>query len=247
MKLSGKTALVTGGARRVGRAIALELAEAGCNVVVHYRTSQQDADETAAAIQRLGRRADLVCGDLADASTWPRVIDHTVASMGGLDILINNASAFQAATPDRLEDFDPQLWQDMLQVNLIAPVALSHFAAEHLKRSGYGKIVNLVDIAAERPWTTHLAYCASKAGLATATKALAKALAPRVRVNAVAPGIAIFPEEYSPHVRAALVAKVPLQREGTPQEIARAVRFLVESGDYVTGEVIAVDGGRRLN
>lgn len=246
MEITERVALVTGGARRVGRAIALELAAAGCNVAVHYRRSKAEAEETAAAIRSQGRRSQLICGDLADASAWLAIVEQTVSALGGLDILVNNASAFHADRPDRLQDFDPDHWHKMLQLNLVAPVGLSHFAATHLQRTGFGKIVNLVDIAAERPWATHLAYCASKAALSAATKSLAKALAPRVQVNGVAPGIAIFPEEYSPQLRATLVGKVPLQREGTPEEIARTVRFLVESGDYITGEVITVDGGRRL-
>ena len=134
----------------------------------------------------------------------------------------------------------------MLRVNLTAPVALAYHAQKHLAARGRGRIVNLCDISAERPWSTHLAYCASKAGLVAATKALAKALAPRITVNGVAPGIAEFPDEYSERTRQDLIAQVPLRRAGTPEEVAQLVRFLVESGDYLTGEIIAIDGGRGI-
>lgn len=246
MELAGRVALVTGGARRVGRAIVLELAAAGCDVAIHYRDSHLEAGETAEVIRQMGRRAVLIPGDLTDAASWPRIIDGTVSALGRLDVLVNNAAVFDAGAPDGLEQFNPRQWHAILQVNLLAPVGLSHFAAPHLKQHGLGKIVNLADIAAERPWTTHLAYCSSKAALVAVTKSLAKALAPNVQVNAVAPGIAEFPAEYTIAQQAALVSKVPLKRAGAPQDVARTVRFLVESGDYITGEIIAVDGGRSL-
>jgi pteridine reductase len=134
----------------------------------------------------------------------------------------------------------------MLRTNLTAPVGLSHFAAPHLAAHGMGKIVNLCDISSEHPWANHLAYCTSKAALVAVTKALAKALAPTIQVNGVSPGIAEFPDAYSDDTRRKLIAKVPLGRAGAPEDIAKAVRFLVESGDYITGQIIPVDGGRGL-
>lgn len=248
MELLNKVALITGGARRVGRAIALELAEAGCDIAIHYRRSRAEAEDTARAVREAGRRAALIGADLADPASWPTVIAETVRAFARLDLLVNNASMFIPDETGRSSGpaFDHQLWRDMLEVNLIAPAALCHYASEHLAANGNGKVVNLVDIAAERPWPKHIAYCSSKAGLAAATKALARALAPTVQVNAIAPGIAVFPEEYSGELRRRLVDKVPLKREGTPGEVAKLVRFLVESGDYITGEVIAIDGGRLL-
>ncbi len=248
MPQSANVALITGSARRVGRAVAIELARAGYDVAVHYHRSESDAEKTAADIRDLGRRAALIQADLAVEADWPRIIDEAVRSLGRLDVLVNNASMFDAAVPERIDapTFDADLWSAMLRVNLTAPVALAHHARRHLSIDGRGRIINFVDIAAERPWSNHLAYCASKAGLVAATRSLARALAPGIQVNAIAPGIAVFPPEYSASLRASLVDKVPLKREGTPEEVARLVGFLVESGDYITGEVIAIDGGRHL-
>ena len=246
MQLSGTVALITGGARRVGRAIALELARGGCDVAVHYRRSQADAEEVVALAHGLGRRAITVDGDLTDSAAWPRIVQGTVDGLGRLDILINNASMFLPDGSDSLEAFDPALWGEMLRTNLTAPVGLCHHARRHLAANGMGKVVNICDIAADRPWPDHLAYCASKAGLVAVTKALALALAPQVQVNGVAPGIAVFPDAYSDALRRQLVGRVPLNRAGTPEEVALLVHFLVESADYVTGQIIPIDGGRNL-
>ena len=246
MELVGKVALVTGGARRVGRAIVLELARAGCDVVVHLGRSQDDADSVVDEIRAMGRGAVSVSAPLEEPAAWKAIVDRAIGAFGRLDVLVNNASAFLTDAPDTLEAFDPQLWERMLRVNLLAPMGLCHHAAPHLSANGNGRIVNLLDIAVERPWSTHLAYVASKAALASMTRALAKALAPRVCVNGVSPGIAIFPEAYDEELRRELVEKVPLKRAGTPEDIARTVRFLVESGDYITGQIVNVDGGRSL-
>jgi len=244
--LHGAVALVTGGARRVGRAIGLELARAGCDVAVHCRESHREATVLADELGAIGVRAAVVVGDLNDPTRWPAIIDETVRSLGGLDVLVNNAAAFLTEVPDTLDAMDAASWERMLRVNLIAPVALARFARPHLETSGRGAIVNLCDIAAERPWREHLAYCASKAGLVAMTQALARELAPGVRVNGVSPGIAVFPEKYDAKTREAITRRVPLGREGSPEEIARVVRFLVESAGYVTGQIIRVDGGRSV-
>jgi pteridine reductase len=245
--LAACVALVTGSAKRVGRAIALELARAGCHVVVHYRESKTEAEDTCAAVRSAGRQALCLMGDLDDAMVWERLIAEAAGWMGRLDVLVNNASLFRTASPDRVDSptFDPDLWASMLRVNLTAPVALCYHARDHLAARGRGRIVNMCDIAAERPWAGNLAYCASKAGLVAMTKALAKALAPEITVNGVAPGIAEFPDYYTEKTRRELIAQVPLQRAGTPEEVAKVVRFLVES-DYITGEVVASDGGRSV-
>lgn len=244
MKAEGHVALVTGAARRVGRAIALELARCGCDVAVHYNRSAEDAEIVAEEIRRLGRRAATFAAELNRPETWPGTVERAVQSLGRLDVLVNNASVFQTDQPDTIEEFDAGLWERMFRVNLLAPMGLAHAAREHLAATGAGKIVNLGDAAVDRPWPTHLAYGASKAALTAMTKSLARALAPHVQVNAVAPGIAVFPESYSQELRRKLVSRVPLQREGTPEEVARVVRFLVEEGDYITGQVIPIDGGR---
>ena len=251
MDLKGSVALITGGAKRVGRAIALELARGGCGVAVHYRRSRAEADEVVSLATKLGRRAVAVDGDLTDPAAWPRIVQRTVDALGRLDILVNNASMFlplpvAGAPGDSLDGFDPLLWDELLRTNLTAPVGLCHHARRHLAAHGIGKVVNVCDIAADRPWPDHLAYCASKAGLVAVTKALARALAPEVQVNGVAPGIAVFPDAYSGELRRQLVGRVPLSRPGTPEEVALLVRFLVESADYITGQIVPIDGGRSL-
>ncbi len=246
MKLHDTVALVTGGAKRVGRAIVLELARAGCHVAIHYRQSEAEARQLAKEVTTLGRRAITICGDLEEPASWPKVIGETVAGLGRLDILVNNASTFLTASPDTVEAFDPTVWGRVLGVNLMAPMGLCHHARRHLEEHGQGKIVNLSDIVVHRPWPDHLAYCVSKAGLDALTKALARALAPTVQVNGVASGIAAFPDEYPEALRRKLISRVPLGRAGTPGEVAAVVRFLVETGDYITGEIVRIDGGRSI-
>lgn len=246
-------ALVTGGARRVGRAIVCELADAGCDIAIHYHRSRDEAHALAAYIAEKGRRAMAIQGDLNNSRCWPATVERTVDELGRLDVLINNASVFVTGSasaelphPDTVEGFDLEQWESVLRTNLVAPMALCHYARTHLEKHGRGRIINLCDIAADRPWASHLAYCASKAALTALTKGLAKALAPRVTVNGVAPGIAVFPSTYSEDLRKRLVAKVPLGRAGTPEEVARVVRFLIESADYITGQIIPIDGGRSI-
>jgi len=243
MNLQRATALVTGAARRVGRQIAIELAHAGCNILIHYRRSRAEAESLAREIERAGSRCQLHMADLADPTAWPVLVDRAVEEFGSLDILINNASIFE---PTSLAEFDLENWDRIFRINVTAPAALAHSARPHLAKTGCGKIINLTDIAADRPWAGHLAYCATKAAVDNLTRSLAKTLAPDVQVNAIAPGIAIFPDHYDEALKAKLVAEVPLLRAGTPQDIARAVRFLCEEGDYITGQTLRIDGGRSI-
>lgn len=240
-----RVALVTGAAKRVGRAVALELARTGFDIALHYHTSKDAAHRTAEEIRSSGRRVALVSADLADDGERAGLIEEAVRALGRLDVLVNNASMFETDATDTLESFDPDGWRKMLAVNLVGPIDLCHQAARHLRES-HGVIVNFLDIAVDRPWRSHLAYVSSKGGLATATRAMAKALAPDVRVCGVAPGIAEFPESYDEEKRERLTSQVPLRRSGSPQEMAKAVRFLVESGSYVTGHILSVDGGRSV-
>ena len=246
MQLEGTVALVTGGARRVGRAIALELARAGCDIGIHYHTSHDEAQQLATEIADMGRRVVTIAADLKDATCWSGVIQQTVDNLNRLDILINNAAVFPGGGSDGVDEFRVDLWEFVMRINLIAPMGLSRYARQHLAARGGGKIINLCDISSDRPWTDHLAYCSSKAALVALTKGLARALAPDVQVNGVAAGIAVFPEEYDESLRRRLTDRVPLKRAGSPEDIAQAVRFLVEHGDYMTGEIITVDGGLRL-
>ncbi len=246
MHLLNKVALITGSARRVGCAIAFELADAGCDIAIHYGHSHEQANMACAQIKDMGRRCITLQADLSDSSTWESLITDTVQQLGQLDILVNNASTFLTTSPDTIEAFDIQAWEKMLRVNLLSAAALSHFAEPHLKANGIGKIINLCDIASQRPWPKHLSYCVSKGALETLTLGLAKALSPLVQVNGVAPGIAEFPTEFSEETRAKLIDQVPLKRPGTPVDVAKLVRYLVEHGDYITGQIIPIDGGRSL-
>jgi pteridine reductase len=191
----------------------------------------------------MARRCAVVQADLTQPAAWGEIIDAAIRALGSLDILVNNASIFERMT---LKDFNVEDWDRMFRTNVTAVAGLSHHAAEHLARSGRGCIVNLADISADVPWSGHLAYCASKAAVVNLTRSLAKGLAPAVRVNAVAPGIAVFPEHYDEQLKATLIAKVPLKRPGTPEDMARAVAFLCTEADYMTGQILAVDGGRSI-
>ncbi|GJM26720.1 MAG: pteridine reductase [Phycisphaerae bacterium] len=236
-------ALVTGGAIRVGRGIAVALADAGYDVLIHYRKSEADVEKTRAEIESSGRRCATIQGDLLDDDTPVRLIYGAKQAFGRLDILVNNASLFE---PDPADAFTSEHWRRMMQINAIAPAALIESATPLLEASNTGQVINLCDISADRPWPTHRAYCASKAALANLTVSYARRLAPSIRVNGVAPGIAIFPDDYDEPTRQRLVAKVPLRREGTVEDIAQAVRFLAERGDYITGQILRVDGGRSI-
>ncbi len=237
------TALITGAARRVGRAVALELARRGCDIALHCNRSRDEAEAVADEIRAMTRRCAVVQTDLTEPNVWGGVIDATINALGSLDMLVNNASIFERMT---LEDFNVDDWERMFRINVTAVAGLCHHAAGHLARSGRGCIVNLVDISADRPWSNHLAYCASKAALVNLTRSLAKGLAPAIRVNAVAPGIAVFPENYDEQLKTTLVNKVPLKRPGTPEDMARTVGFLCTEADYMTGQIVAVDGGRSI-
>jgi len=238
-----RVALVTGAAKRIGRAIALELARAGCDVAVHCRQSRDQAEETAELIRGLDRRAAVLAADLADPQATATLAAQTVEVLGGLHILVNNASAFDRMC---LADFSLEAWNATLALNLTAPMVLSHAAYPHLRANHQGQIVNLLDIAAERPWPDHLAYCVSKAALSNLTTALARAMAPDVRVNGVAPGAALFPESQNTAQIKAITRRIPALRVGTAEEVAAVVRFMVCEASYVTGAILNVDGGRSI-
>lgn len=245
--MQGKTVLVTGGAKRVGAAICRRLHAAGAGVAIHFRSS---ADEACALRDELNElRADsalCVQADLLDTGSLPRMVDKVVRHFGQLDALVNNASSFYA-TP--LAQIDAVQWNDLVGTNLQAPLFLAQAAAPELRRH-HGCIVNIVDIHAERPMHGHLLYSVAKAGLTALTRGLAQELAPQVRVNAVAPGVILWPEGEAwndEEARRRIVAHTLLKREGEPDDIARTVKFLIADAPYVTGQVIAVDGGRSIN
>ncbi|MFI5142932.1 MAG: SDR family oxidoreductase [Thermoanaerobaculales bacterium] len=237
-----RVALVTGGAIRVGRAIVTELASAGWEIAFTYHTSADAARTLADELRAMGRKVVGIEADLARPDARPRVIARVEAELGGLDALINSAAVF---TRTRIADLSEEQFADVLRTNLEAPVFLA-LAAARLLRARRGAIVNVADIYAAFPLRDYLAYSVSKAALVAATRSLAVELAPEVRVNAVAPGIAIFPPDYTEAVRQRMLSHTLLQREGGGEEIARAVRYLLEGTDTMTGQVLTLDGGRTI-
>lgn len=245
MDLNGKTALVTGGAKRVGRAMCEMLAAAGCDVGIHYNTSSEQAEALAEQLRDIGVSSCAIQGDLNDPGNWSRIVRETSGRLGDIGILVNNASLFLTEHADDLDGFDPSHWEEMLRVNLLAPVGLVKAASGSLRATG-GCVINLIDTSWESPWANHLSYGASKAALAAMTRSLAKALAPEVRVNGIAPGVAVFPESYDADKRSRILSRVPLEQAGTPALMAGVALAILQHGDYVTGEIIRVDGGRHL-
>jgi pteridine reductase len=240
--LRGKTALITGGAARLGAAIARHLLAAGAGVVIHYRRSADAAN--ALREELLAVRPDsatTVQSDLVDPSSWPRLIGATVDFGGGLDVLINNASSYY---PTPLAEATTEQWDDLFGSNARAPLFLAQ-AAEAQLRSRRGCIVNMVDIHAERPIADHPLYCMAKAANAMMVKALARDLAPEVRVNGIAPGAALWPDDLlGDEARQEILRRIPMQRPAGADQIAAAVMFMVTGPDYITGQILAVDGGR---
>jgi pteridine reductase len=242
--LEGKAALVTGGARRVGAAIARRLHAAGARVLLHYRDSELDAARLESELNGLRpRSAAKVKAELL-APVAPRaLLAAALDSFGRLDILVNNASSF---FPVPVGEIESSHWEELIGSNLRAPLFIAQQAAAELAKSE-GTIVNIVDIHAERPLKGYALYSIAKAGLAAMTRSLAVELAPRVRVNGVAPGAIAWPEDgqFPDAERARIVATTPLGRTGSPEDVARAVHFLA-SAPYVTGQILAVDGGRSI-
>ncbi len=240
MSAPPRVALVTGGAVRLGRAMVEELARSGWTVAFSYHASGQPAREVVAALAAEGRTAVAFRADLDDRAARRRLVDEVATALGGLDALVNSAAVFPR-TP--IAELDEEALAAVLRTNLEAPLFLS-LAAAPLLRKRSGAIVNIADVHATFPLKHYLAYSVSKAALVAATKALAIELAPRVRVNAVAPGIAMFPESYGPATRKRLLRRTLLRRATGSAEIAHAVRYLLEGTRAVTGQVLVVDGGQ---
>ena len=242
--MQGKVVLITGGAKRVGAAIGRLLHASGANLMIHYRSS---ADEARALQDELNAvRPDsvaLIQADLLDVNGLPSLVNQTVATFGGLDVLVNNASSFY---PTPVGSITMKDWDNLMGSNLMAPMFLSQAAAPELKKRR-GCIVNIADIHAERPMKSYVVYSVAKAGVVGLTKSLARELGPLVRVNAVAPGPIMWPEDdpnFDEVSRQRIVSHTILKTAGGPNDIARAVRFFAIDAPYVTGQVLAVDGGR---
>jgi pteridine reductase len=236
-----RVALVTGGAIRVGRAITLALADAEYDVLISYHSSEAAAQETRAAVESLGRRCETVCADLSLPASADVVIDAVRAKYGRLDLLVNSAANFDERA---LLDVDAEAWDTVMNLNARAPHLLVR-AASDLLRAARGSVVNIVDLAAFQPWTDYPAHSVSKAALAHLTRIQARSLAPEIRVNGIAPGAVLAPDGWSQERWEALAQKTPLQRAGSPEDVAQAVLFLA-GAEFVTGQILAVDGGRLL-
>jgi pteridine reductase len=237
-------ALITGAAKRVGAQIARALHAAGYDLALHYRHSRAEMDALCAELE--SSRRDSTCaiaGELADVGQLPQIVERCVARFDRLDALINNASTFH---PTPIGTVTVQQWGDLFASNAQAPFFLAQAAAPHLRRA-HGCIVNMVDIYAERPLPRHPVYSMAKAALAMMTLSLAKELAPEVRVNGIAPGAVLWPESGKAYTdQQELIARTPLQRAGTPHDVATAVLFFVRDAKFMTGQILRVDGGRSL-
>jgi pteridine reductase len=239
-----KAVLITGGAKRVGASIARHLHAEGANIILHYRQSRADAELLADTLNGIRpQSAATLAGDLLATASLPDVIERAVAAFGRLDVLINNASSFY---PTPLGTITEGQWDDLFGTNLKAPLFLCQAAIPHLKATR-GLILNLVDIHAQRPLPQHLVYCAAKAGLAMVTRALARELGPDIRVNGISPGPVLWPEGgMDTALQAKIIGRTVLHRAGSPEDISKAVLFFVRDAPYVTGQILAVDGGRSI-
>ena len=237
--------LITGGARRVGAAICRRLHGAGASLMLHYRNSAGEARLLQAELNHVrAQSVALIQADLLDVAKLPSLVEQTVQTFGRLDALVNNASSF-FQTP--VGEITPAAFGDLVGTNLQAPLFLSQAAAPALRRT-QGSIVNITDLHAERPLKSYVVYSTAKAGLMGLTRSLARELAPDVRVNAIAPGPILWPDDeaFDELSRQRIISHTPLRREGTPDDIARAIHFLIADAPYVTGETINVDGGRHI-
>jgi len=240
LPLKGRVALVTGSAKRLGRAVALRLAEEGADVVIHHRSSALEAQEAVQEVQAMGRRGVAMAADLSRIADIKRLFAETEQRFSRLDILVNCAANF---IHTEFESTTEQLWDSSLDTNLKAPFFCSQAAAPHLKKT-HGVIINFADIGGFLGWPGYIPHCISKAGVIMLTRVLAKTLAPEIRVNAIAPGTITMPGD-PPEWESDYIKLAPLARTGTPADITSAVLYLVQSA-FVTGQVLIVDGGRSL-
>ena len=238
---AGQVALVTGAGKRLGRAVALRLASEGADVVVNYRNSKSGAEEVAGEIEERGRRALAVQGDVSQRADVVALFDSVEKEFGRLDIVVNNAGIFFSA---KFEELTEEQWDHILNANLKSQFLCSQMAAPLLRRTGHGRIINFASLGGLLAWPSYTHYCVSKAGVLMLTRCLARALAPEITVNAVAPGTISFDGD-PPEMADFYVRRTPLQRTGTPYDVEDAVVYLAQSS-FVTGQVLVVDGGRVL-
>jgi NAD(P)-dependent dehydrogenase (short-subunit alcohol dehydrogenase family) len=240
--LIGKAALVTGGVRRIGREIALELAEAGADITLTYRNSKAEAEQAQQLIQQFGRRAIAIECDVRSEQSVRSAIAASINFHSHLDVLVNNAAIFETASLDQLS---LERWDAVFETNARGPFLVAREALPHL-RASRGRIINIGSLGGLRPWADHAHYCASKAALHMLTQAMAKAFAPEIAVNCVAPGWIDIGETGADSAAQRFAAKTPMQRNGTVKDVAQAVAFFATSGNFITGQIMAVDGGLGL-
>jgi pteridine reductase len=243
VQASGKVALVTGAAKRVGKAIALGLARRGAHVAISYHRSEAEAQQTVQEIEAYGAQSMAVRGDISRSVEVDAMIAQVMSHFGRIDILVNNASNYYKTPFTGLTE---EQWDDLVGTNLKGTFLVAKRVGDEMLKAGSGKIINLADWTGFRPYKDYIPYCVAKAGVIALTKALAKTLAPHIQVNAVAPGPVLLPEEFDDSIRAAVIRATPLKRIGTPEDIAQTVVFLVEGSDFITGATIVVDGGRLI-
>jgi 3-oxoacyl-[acyl-carrier protein] reductase len=237
-----KAALVTGGARRIGRAIALELAAAGADVTITYRNSRTEAEETLQLIHQLGKQAIALECDVRSEASVRSIVANSINFHGHIDVLVNNAAIFESAS---LDELSLEHWDAVFETNARGPFLVAREALPHLRLSR-GRIINIGSLGGLRPWAGHAHYCASKAAVHMLTQAMAKAFAPEVAVNCVAPGWIDLGEEEAQAAAVRFAAKTPMQRNGTAKDVAQAVAFFASTSDFVTGQIMAIDGGLGL-
>jgi pteridine reductase len=241
MNLQDRVVWITGAGRRLGRAIALAVSGRGAKVIVHYHRSEAEAQAVVAQIYRSGGMAHAVCGDVAKPEDCRRVAGEAYARFGRLDVLVNNAALFFKTPFPEVTSDD---WEATLNVNLKGSFFCAQAAAGYLPDGG--KIVNIADWSGVRPYVDYLPYCISKAGVIALTRGLARTLAPKIAVNAVAPGPVLLPDDFDDVERQTILSRTPLKRLGTPDDIVNAVLFLLEGTDFTTGSTLTIDGGRLI-
>lgn len=243
MDIKSKVALITGGAHRVGKAMALGLAKEDVKLALHYNQSEHAAQETLSEIQSLGKKAILIQGDFSKVDQIEKVVNTCYEYYQSIDILINNAAVY-FKTP--LLETSEEQWDELFNINLRAPYFCSQVAAQMMKKQNSGKIINIADVAGISPWPDYIPYSATKAGLISITKGMAIALAPQIQVNAIASGTVLMTENATSDYTNKIKDETLLKKIGSPQDIVNTVIFLLKGSDYLTGEVIVVDGGRLL-
>lgn len=242
MNIQGKVALITGSSKRIGLATAIDLARRGARVGIHFRSREHEAQAALDDVRKAGGSGAIFRAELTDNAAVKKMFEAVIAAFGCLDILVNNASIFSPATADQTTS---DQWDAQINSNAKAPFFVAQHAARLMRQRGHGKIINIADVAGEVIWPGYFPYSVSKATLIAANRGLAKAYAPDIQVNAIAPGPVLFPSYYTEEQKKSAIERTLLKRAGNPQDIVSAIVFLIEN-DYITGELIHVDGGRHL-